>query len=254
MGNRMNTIFVLLWLFSSCQHGEDQYCLPHEDINEFPIAKVDSIQELIPFPDTLGPKLEAAGLIDIQTIHPRILVDLKYASEDNFMHTNVYGGLQRAFLQPDVAHRLGKVQNYLDDHHPGIRLLVYDAVRPRSVQQYMWNLLDSIPVQQRVKFVSNPKSGSLHNYGCAVDLTLYSDSTMQPLDMGAEYDDMRKIAYPELESYFLDSNELTKEQYDNRLLLRKAMRQGGFWVIPTEWWHFNAYSRDQAKQLFKSIE
>jgi D-alanyl-D-alanine dipeptidase len=254
MGKRMNTIYVMLWLFSSCQHAEEQYCLPDEDMNAFSVTPVDSTQHLPPLPDTIGPKLEAAGLIDIQTVHPRILVDLKYASEDNFMQTNVYGGLTRAFLQPEVAQRLGKVQTYLDDHHPGIRLLVYDAVRPRSVQQIMWDLLDSIPVQQRVKFVSNPKSGSLHNYGCAVDLTLYDDSTMQPIDMGAEYDDMRKIAYPELESHFLDTGELTREQYNNRLLLRKAMRQGGFWVIPTEWWHFNAYSRDRAKQLYNSVE
>ena len=72
--------------------------------------------------------------------------------------------------------------------------------------------------------------------------------------MGANYDDMRKIAYPELETHFLSTGELTKEHYENRQLLRKAMKQGGFWDIQTEWWHFNAHSRDAAKMLYEEVE
>jgi len=208
------------------------------------------VPELI---DSISPKLIEAGLVNVKTINPLIRVELKYASEDNFMRTNVYGGFKEAYLQPDVAARLGKVQDYLTSNHPAYFLLIYDAVRPRFVQQMMWDLLDSIPVRDRVKFVSNPSRGSLHTYGCAVDVTLWKEG-FGPVDMGANYDDMRKIAYPELESHFLSTGELTKEHYENRQLLRKAMKQGGFWVIPTEWWHFNAHSRDTAKMLYEAVE
>jgi D-alanyl-D-alanine dipeptidase len=203
--------------------------------------------------DTIATKIIAAGLVKVQSINPAIRVELKYATTDNFMNTNVYGGFKDAYLQPEVAERLGKVQDYLLENHPEYSLLIYDAVRPRSVQQFMWDLLDSIPVNQRAKFVSNPKNGSLHSYGCAVDVTLWKEGD-GPVDMGAGYDDMRKIAYPEFESHFLSTGELTSEQYANRQLLRKAMRQGGFWVIQTEWWHFNAHSRDTAKKLYDIVE
>ncbi len=203
--------------------------------------------------DTISPRIIAAGLVNVQSINPAIRVDLKYATTDNFMNTNVYGGFRDAYLQPEVAERLGKVQDYLAENHPGYSLLIYDAVRPNSVQQFMWDLLDSIPVHQRTKFVSNPKNGSLHSYGCAVDVTLWKEGS-GPVDMGAGYDDMRKIAYPEFERHFLSTGELTSEQYANRQLLRKAMRQGGFWVIQTEWWHFNAHSRETSKKMYEVVE
>lgn len=240
--------------FFSCERKEEQSCISDEEwmlANE--ILHESSSLDAPPI-DTLGPILEAAGLTDVQTIQPRIMVDLRYSTTDNFMKTNVYGGLNRAFLQPEVAVRLAKVQDYLDENHPELRLLIYDAVRPLSVQQFMWDILDSIPVYERTKFVSNPKHGSLHNYGCAVDVTLHSDSLGHVLDMGAGYDDSRKIAYPEMETHYLKTGELTKEQHANRLLLRKAMKAGNFWVLPTEWWHFNAFHRAQAQTKFQVIE
>jgi zinc D-Ala-D-Ala dipeptidase len=247
-------VALLFFALFGCQQAKETECFEHVDVSLSGDFVFDSITPSLVLPDTLGPKLEAAGLIDIQTLHEGIMVDLKYASADNFMHTNVYGGLSRAFLQPEVANRLVKVQRYLDEHHPDLCLLVYDAVRPRSVQKIMWDLLDSIPVHERTKFVSNPKNGSLHNYGCAVDLTLFDKKKGGVLDMGAAYDDIRKIAYPQLEAQFLQSGELTKEQHQNRLLLRNAMKQGGFWVLPTEWWHFNAYHRENAKAKYAIIE
>ena len=104
-----------------------------------------------------------------------------------------------------------------------------------------------------MKFVSNPKNGSIHNYGAAVDLTIAKlDGT--PIDMGAEFDDIRQIAYPRLETQFLASGELFQQQVDNRVLLRKVMAAGGFYNIQTEWWHFNRYNRNKAKELFEIVE
>ncbi len=246
-------MLLAIALLSGCREEEaalDQRAAPQllEEVVED--ASTMNLPESI---DTISPRIIAAGLVNVQSINPNIRVELKYATTDNFMNTNVYGGFRDAYLQPEVAQRLGKVQDYLTENHPGYSLLIYDAVRPNSVQQFMWELLDSIPVDQRTKFVSNPKNGSLHSYGCAVDVTLWKEG-VGPVDMGAGYDDMRKIAYPEFESHFLSTGELTSVQYAHRQLLRKAMRQGGFWVLQTEWWHFNAHSRDTAKELYEVVE
>ena len=201
----------------------------------------------------LESRFEKAGLIDIQSLNANIFIDLKYASEDNFMHTNVYGTLSKAFLQPEIAEKVNQAQVRLTKIDSSLHLLIYDAARPRSVQQTMWNLLDTVPVYLRVKFVSNPKHGSIHNFGCAVDLTICNDERV-PLDMGAGFDDARQIAYPSMESVFLESGELTKEQVANRKLLRRVMLAGQMWNIPSEWWHFNGLTRPAAKEKYQIIE
>lgn len=203
-------------------------------------------------PDTLALRLIDLGLVDLQTINPNIRVELKYSTTDNFMKTNVYGNLNQAFLQEEVARKLSQAQHELTATDSTLFLLVYDAVRPLWVQWKMWNLLDSIPVHQRVKFVSNPKNGSVHNYGAAVDLTI-CDAFGIPLDMGAGFDDPREISYPSKETYFLNKGELTQVQIKNRQLLRKVMKSAGFTNLNTEWWHFNAMSRQEAKRRYKIV-
>jgi D-alanyl-D-alanine dipeptidase len=158
-----------------------------------------------------------------------------------------------AFLQREVAVRLSNCQDYLTKLNPNLHLLVYDAARPESVQWKMWNALDSIPAKERGKFVSNPIHKSVHNFGAAVDLTI-CDSKGKALDMGAGFDDIREIAYPSLEQKFLASGELTKVQIENRKLLRQVMRHQKFRNLPTEWWHFNACSREQAIVKYKLLK
>lgn len=203
-------------------------------------------------PDTLGERLRGLGLVEVREFNPLIRVELKYAGTDNFMKQNVYGNLQGAYLQEDVAKKLARAQEFLTALDSGLFLLVYDAVRPVWVQQVMWDMLDSIPVSRRTKFVSNPKNGSLHNFGAAVDLTL-CDAEGNPLDMGAGYDDPSEIAYPSMEYHYLKTGELTREQVANRKILREVMRKAGFSVLPTEWWHFNAMSREQARSRYPIV-
>ena len=192
-------------------------------------------------------------LVSINQNYPEIFVSLAYASSENFMHEVLYLKWKEAYLQKPVALMLNKAQDRLAILKPGLHLLVYDAARPLSVQRYMWNALDSIPVKERVKFVSSPRGKSLHNLGCAVDLTL-CDAKGIPLDMGAGFDDMRLIAYPMHEARYLAEGSLTKDQLANRKLLRSVMRYAGFSGIPTEWWHFNAYSKKEALERFQVIE
>ena len=254
--NKFCFFLLVLFTFFSCTNDTEEACceLTEEEIFTEEEPEVKEFVESRSLDDTLGHLFEEAGLVDVQSLQPEIMVDLKYATEDNFMGFNMYGGLKKAYLQPEVAQRLAKVQDYLDENYPHLKLYVFDAVRPLSVQQMMWDALDSIPVVDRVKFVSNPKNGSIHNYGAAVDLSLFNTEKDTLLDMGAGYDDLRKIAYPKYEDRFLEEGLLTKEQVENRKLLRDVMRKGGFWVLPTEWWHFNAFNRDQAKERFEQIK
>jgi D-alanyl-D-alanine dipeptidase len=219
-------------------------------VNDFVDAEAEELEK--PVKDTLAERLLAFGLVDAQSINPNIFVELKYSTEDNFMKTNVYGNFNKVLLQKQAAEMLAKAQTYLSEKDSSLHLLVYDAVRPLWVQRLMWNMLDSIPVSRRSKFVSNPKNHSIHNYAAAVDLTI-CDGAGVTFDMGAGFDDPREIAYPSKENYYLAKGELAQQQVNNRLLLREVMKKAGFRVLPTEWWHFNAMSRDEAKKRYRVI-
>ncbi|SOD91865.1 D-alanyl-D-alanine dipeptidase [Spirosoma fluviale] len=193
------------------------------------------------------------GLVDVQKADPTILVELKYSTTDNFVGKDVYGDLTRAYMQPMAAEKLTKASKYLQAHHPNLRLLVYDAARPRSAQWKLWNALPELSENERRKYVADPRIGSIHNYGCAVDLTV-ATADGKALDMGTKYDFFGELAYPSREKQLLQSGKLTRQQIDNRQILRTAMRQGGFTPIEYEWWHFNSLSREKAKMMFRIVD
>ena len=199
---------------------------------------------------------QSPSLVNVQTADPSILVELKYSTTDNFVKQDVYGDLTRAYLQPMAARKLAAASQWLQVRRPELRLLVYDAARPQSAQWKLWNALPQYSERQRRTYVADPREGSIHSYGCAVDLTLATvgNGALKPLDMGTPYDFFGPLAYPSREAAMLKSGKLTKQQVANRQLLRQAMRAGGFTPIEYEWWHFNALSRRQAKQQFRRIE
>jgi D-alanyl-D-alanine dipeptidase len=248
-------LLIYLIFLSGCEMDEkkDLSILKQKVNKELEIKKVqDSIPKILANKVMIQKRdsfLFTSNLVDVQSIDTSIHVELKYATPDNFMKKVLYFKLRNAYLQKDVAERLSKVQEVLLELRPGYHLLIYDAVRPVSVQQRMWDALDTISIRERGKFVSNPANKSVHNYGAAVDLTI-ADNFGKAIDMGAGYDDIREIAYPSLEAKFLKSGELTKEQVENRKLLRKVMQSQGFSNIKTEWWHFNACSRGAAKARY----
>lgn len=233
--------FVVLTALWSCQES------PNKTVQSKPIQKKQPSES---FKNKVQRIPE--GLVDVQQINAAIQIDLKYTTTDNFLRERLYARLQKAYLQKDVAIRLSAVQNKLSSQYPGYKLLIYDAVRPVSVQEKMWKALDSLPVKERIKFVSNPKNLSLHNMGAAIDLTVL-DANGATLDMGASFDDIRKIAYPCLEDSFLKVGQLTPLQIQNRKILRSAMQAQGFRQLPTEWWHFNACSREVAKKKYNVL-
>ena len=201
-------------------------------------------------PDASNVKPETSNLINIRNADSTILVDLKYATTDNFTGVILYDGIDDAYLQPDVALMLAEAHRYLKTLHPDLRFLVYDAVRPLSVQRIMW---ERVKDTQYSRYVASPDRLSLHNFGAAVDLTL-ADNLGHPLDMGTPFDFFGRAAGISDEQGLITQGILTRQQVQNRQLLRQVMRHAGFHSISGEWWHFNACSLQEAKQRYTLVE
>ncbi len=194
------------------------------------------------------------GLVLVKSIDSTMMVEMKYSTTDNFMDADVYGDFDAAYLQPKAAEMLKKANAYLKEINPNFRLLIYDAARPRSIQQVLWDTLKVKPGEIKTDFVADPQKGSIHNYGCAVDLTVYDLVSKKPLDMGTKYDFFGEMAYPKHEVRLLQEGRLTTEQIENRNVLRTAMKKAGYMPIESEWWHFNSISRENAKLTYKIVE
>lgn len=194
-----------------------------------------------------------AGLVDVKEVISGIYVDLKYSTTDNFFGKDVYGDLYRCYMQPEVAQMLKKALEKLQEEHPDLTFLVYDGVRPQSVQQILWDELDK-PDSIKPLYVADPQVGGLHNFGVAVDLTLAKAETGEALDMGTPFDFFGYPAYPDREKQMLQEGKITQEHINNREILRKVMKHGGFTGIGSEWWHFNAYSRKEAAEKYGIVK
>jgi D-alanyl-D-alanine dipeptidase len=131
-------------------------------------------------------------------------------------------------------------------------LLIYDAARPLAKQWELWNSLTKYAPRERQKYVADPREHSIHNYGSAIDLTV-ADGFGKPLDMGTPYDFFGELAYPSKEKELVASGRLSQKAYQNRLILREAMVGAGFMPIEFEWWHFNAFSRKEAKRRYQVV-
>lgn len=170
-----------------------------------------------------------------------VFLDMKYATNDNFMNVDIYKGFSRCFVSPVAYEMFMNACRVLREKHPDLQFLIWDALRPRSIQSQFYDHLAGTPFQN---YVAAPFPGSLHNFGMAMDLSLQTKDGVA-LDMGTGFDDFRDLAQPKLEPQFLQSGELTQTQYQNRLLLRSLMEDQGFKVLEHEWWHFNALPKDQ---------
>ncbi len=191
------------------------------------------------------------GLVDAATKVDGLKVELKYSTADNFLKKDVYGDLEQCYLQSVAADMLAKAAKALEAMRPDLHLLAYDCVRPVSVQRQMWAVVKGTPQQG---YVANPntKTGSIHNYGCAVDLTI-ADKDGKPLDMGTPFDFFGLAAQPRHEFKLLAAGKLTHAQWANRLLLREVMVRAGFIPIASEWWHFNCAPNHVARKKFKKV-
>lgn len=191
------------------------------------------------------------GLVDVTKMDNSIRVKIIYSTDSNVMHFDAYGDFDKAYLQREVCEKLIKANKLLEKIHPDYSLIIYDAARPLSVQQRLWDAV-KMPVYIKVNFIADPTRGSLHNYGCAVDLSII-DQNKNLLDMGTAYDCPEKHAYPIYEEKYFAEGKLSKAQIENRKLLRRVMLLAGFSPTKTEWWHYNATSLQKAKTRYLMI-
>ena len=177
-------------------------------------------------------------------------VDLRYASERNFVGRDLYGALDCAWLHRQAADGVERAVARLADTAPGHRLLVLDALRPHRVQIELWDFLDGTGLRQ---YVADPARGSIHSFGMALDATLV-DAAGRELDMGSGFDEMTELSHPRLEAHHLASGALTPDQHRARVLLREALGAAGFRGIANEWWHFEMLDREQLRARFLRVD
>ncbi|MFH1725961.1 MAG: D-alanyl-D-alanine dipeptidase [Elusimicrobiota bacterium] len=162
-------------------------------------------------------------LIDIRDVDAGILVDIRYATDDNFTGKALYPA-GRCLLRRSVAERLRSVRS--DLAAVGLGLKVWDCYRPLAIQRELWALVPD------PRYVADPEKGSRHNRGAAVDLTLV-DAQGRELEMPTGYDDFTPKAHR-------DYAQGSPEALRNRTALERAMSKRGFIGLRTEWWHFDA--------------
>ena len=187
--------------------------------------------------------------VDLSTL-PNVVIALKYATTDNFMGIDMYGAFNKAFLHKDAAVKFKTAIELLKKVKPGWSFIIFDSLRPHSVQWVMWNRVKDTP--QR-KYVANAAIGSPHNYGMAVDLSLL-DEKEKEVDMGTDFDSFSELSEPKLEEKFLKEGKLTHRQMENRLILKKVMTEAGFIQLSHEWWHYNALPEPEIRKKYKIVE
>ncbi len=166
------------------------------------------------------------ALVQIKDYVPNIALDIKYATTQNVFYTQLYKK-PTALVRLPVAKALAEVQRELNKQ--GFGLKIYDAYRPYSVTCQMFEMLPD------TLYMGLSWTGSKHNRGIALDLTLIDLKTKKELKMPTPFDALVYAAHPEF-------MKLPEEVIKNRELLKSVMKKHGFKVDPIEWWHFNYVS------------
>lgn len=162
-------------------------------------------------------------MVNLIKVIPGLVLDLKYATENNFMHQKLYPPVHTTFLRKPAADSLKKVVEELKKQHLAIK--IFDAYRPYSITEKMWEKVKDD------RYAADPSEGSGHNRGTAVDLTLIDLNTKKELPMGTGFDNFSDTAH-------IDFMDLPKDVLNNRNILRKIMAKYGFIQLTTEWWHY----------------
>ncbi|BBZ26741.1 D-alanyl-D-alanine dipeptidase [Mycolicibacterium madagascariense] len=171
-------------------------------------------------PPPVSPQAAAAGLVDVRTVVPDAMIDLRYATTDNFVGEQLYPTGARCLVHESLAPGLTVAANQL--RAQGHVMVFWDCYRPHDVQVRMFQ---EVP---NPNWVARPSDyARSHEAGRSVDVTIAG------LDMGTGFDDFtpRALAYA--------TDGVTAAQQANRAVLRSAMQAGGFAVYSGEWWHFD---------------
>ncbi|RYZ28491.1 MAG: peptidase M15 [Chitinophagaceae bacterium] len=204
--NYFRLLFIIVSLFSS-KHSTAQEITVVSKLKIYQSqVKTDSLQTMASLRDFL----------------PSAILDLRYATRQNFTGKKLYSKGNQTFVRIAVAHALKKVQEELGVQ--GYTLKIWDAYRPYSVTKKMWELIGD------ERYVANPAKGSGHNRGLAIDLTLLKNG--KEINMGTGFDNFTDTAHH-------DFKNLPDDVLQNRKLLKTTMEKHGFRALDTEWWHYS---------------
>lgn len=162
-------------------------------------------------------------LVDLEKAIPGIVLDIRYATTNNFTGQKLYPSAQ-CHLRRAAAEKLVAAQKEFATLGYGLK--IFDGYRPLSVQRKMWEVFP------QPGYVADPKRGSRHNRGAAVDVTLIRLADGAELPMPTSYDDFTERAHRNFK-------DLPEEAIRNRDLLEQVLTKHGFVGLPTEWWHFD---------------
>jgi D-alanyl-D-alanine dipeptidase len=225
---------LLAILLSACAGSPSRYPVPALPVSKLEQLRVDALRALPP--DETGAFLDT-DLVEVVTLDPSLQLDVRYAGSDNFLRAPIYPEA-RVFLQRPAAEAVVRANRVLQTH--GYGLLLFDGYRPWYVTRMFW---DATPSEQR-NFVADPATGSRHNRGCAIDLSLFDLKTGLEVSMPSGYDEFSERAHP----HYAGGKA---EQRAARDLLRMAMEAEGFTVNDDEWWHYDC--RDWQKYRIGNV-
>ena len=240
---------IFMVYLTSCQLSNSNQAIARQSVDTSKTAEKSDILPLPSTPaDTLKPEpkpvnppkeipqksvknidFDTTQWTEVTDLDASILLDLRYATTNNFMEEQVYE-CGRCFLRPAVAEAI--VNAHRELQQKGLGLKMYDCYRPRPIQWKLWNKVPN------PKYVADPRKGSMHNRGSAVDLTIVDDKGRE-LDMGTDYDYFGKEGW----TFYEGSSQ---KVLDNRKLLRETLAKFGLKHIKTEWWHFAYRGRSYA--------
>ncbi len=161
-------------------------------------------------------------LVDVHSVAPEVAVEMRYAGSDNFTGQTIYD-CGRCFLWPGTAAKVAQAERELQQK--GLSLKMWDCYRPLSAQMHLWSLVPD------PRFVADPRKGSRHNRGNAVDVTLV-DGAGRELEMPTKFDDFSSRAGH-------GETRLPAHVLENRRFLAETMERAGFRRLATEWWHYD---------------
>lgn len=210
------TIYTIVFLFIvTCPCSAQDTTL-----NKYNLRVIHSIEQLQKTVQANPVK----AMIDLKKKIPGIVIDLRYATKENIVNQKLYLSASTTYLRKPAADLLANIHKKLSKKGLGIK--IFDAYRPYTVTEKIWELV------KNEQYAADPKKGSGHNRGIAVDLTLIDLKTNQELDMGTGFDNFSDTAH---HSFV----HLPSQIIQNRLLLKTIMEKHGFKALETEWWHYS---------------
>jgi D-alanyl-D-alanine dipeptidase len=235
ISNRFYIFSLVLFIFSTFH---THVCQAQPE----PVAKLSVVDKYTLYKKQVQ-KDSTKKMIELKTLMPKLVYDLRYATTNNFMHRLMYPeNTNVTFLRLPAAMALQKVQQELNGR--GLGLKIFDAYRPYSVTVKFWELVKD------ERYVANPAKGSGHNRGIAVDLTIINLRTGEELNMGTGFDNFTDTAHQTF-------THLSEEILQNRHLLRSTMERYGLNAFETEWWHYFLANGDRFEVLdikFKKLK